>query len=143
GTGINCCGVAPDGRTHRFPAVGIVSGDWGGGTDLGETALWYALRDEDGRGERTSLRTMVPAHYGMRRPRQLMEALYFERIDEDRLSELAPVVFEAAIAGDAVARSIVDRQADEVVTMVATTIRNLGMTQLDPDVVRGGGICRN
>jgi N-acetylglucosamine kinase-like BadF-type ATPase len=143
GTGINCCGVAPDGRTHRFPAVGIVSGDWGGGTDLGEAALWYALRDQDGRGEKTSLRTMVPAHFGMRRPRQLMEALYFERVSEDRLAELAPVVFRAAIAGDAVARSIVDRQADEVVIMVETTIRNLRMTNLDPDVVMGGGIFRN
>jgi N-acetylglucosamine kinase-like BadF-type ATPase len=142
GTGINCCGVAPDGKTHRFPAVGIVSGDWGGGTDIGEAALWYALRDEDGRGERTILRKTVPIHFGMKRPYQVMTALYFETLDEDRLASLAPTVFEAAIGGDRVARSIVDRQADEVVIMVETTLRKLGMSNLDPDVVLGGGIFR-
>jgi N-acetylglucosamine kinase-like BadF-type ATPase len=143
GTGINCCGVAPDGKTHRFPAVGIVSGDWGGGTDIGETALWYALRDEDGRGERTILRKMVPAHFGMKRPYDVMSALYFETLPEDQLAGLAPVVFQAAMEGDDVARSIVDRQADEVVVMVDTTIRKLKMSDLDPDVVLGGGIFHN
>ena len=36
GYGINCSGVAPDGRITRFPAVGPISGDWGGGNDIGE-----------------------------------------------------------------------------------------------------------
>ena len=31
GAGINCVGMRPDGRTARFPALGRVSGDWGGG----------------------------------------------------------------------------------------------------------------
>src|SRR5207237_367317 len=35
GYGINCSGVAPDGRTFRFPALGEISGDWGGGRDIG------------------------------------------------------------------------------------------------------------
>ncbi len=32
--------VAPDGREARFPALGTVSGDWGGGEGLGQAALW-------------------------------------------------------------------------------------------------------
>ena len=72
----------------RFPAVGGISGDWGGGHDIGEMALWFALRAQDGRGERTSLATLVPAHFGLRRPRQVMEAMYFHRLDEDRVIEL-------------------------------------------------------
>ena len=143
GYGTNCSGVAPNGRTFRFPAVGDVSGDWGGGHDIGSTALWYALRAEDGRGERTALSTLVPDHFGLRRPRQLMEAMYFERIPGDRVVELPPLVFRAAEDGDAVARSIVDRQADEVVAMAGTAIRRLRMTGLDVDVVLGGGIFRN
>lgn len=143
GYGTNCSGLAPDGRTFRFPAVGPISGDWGGGTDIGGTALWYALRAQDGRGERTVLSQLVPAHFGMRRPRQVMEAMYFGRLAEDRVVELPPLVFRAAAEGDAVARSIVDRQADEIVAMAGTAIRKLGMAKLDADVVLGGGIFHN
>lgn len=143
GTGTNCTGVAPDGRIFRFPAVGGISGDWGGGWDLGEAALWHAIRAQDGRGETTSLRSAVPAHFALRRPSQVMEALYLGRLPEDRLPSLAPVVFAEAAAGDTVARALVDRQADEIVTMASVAIRRLRMTELDPDVVLGGGIFRN
>ncbi|MDV9174129.1 BadF/BadG/BcrA/BcrD ATPase family protein, partial [Streptomyces sp. W16] len=44
GTGINCVGVAPDGRTTGFAALGRISGDWGGGIDMGTSALWHAAR---------------------------------------------------------------------------------------------------
>jgi N-acetylglucosamine kinase-like BadF-type ATPase len=143
GYGTNCTGVAPDGRVTRFPAVGPISGDWGGGSEIGSMAAWYAVRSEDGRGPKTALQRSVPEHFGLRRPRQLTEAMYFERIGEERLTELAPLVFQAAMDGDAVARDIVDRQADEIVTMAGTAIRRLRMTRLDVEVVLGGGIFRN
>jgi N-acetylglucosamine kinase-like BadF-type ATPase len=143
GFGTNCSAVSPAGRTYRLPALGWIAGDWGGGSDIGEAALWHALRSQDGRGPRTALATSVPAHFGLRRPRQVMEALYLERVPEGRMSELPPIVFDAAAQGDAVARSIVDRQADEVVAMAGTAIRRLRMTGLDVDVVLGGGIFRN
>jgi N-acetylglucosamine kinase-like BadF-type ATPase len=142
GYGTNCAGVSPDGRVTRFPAIGPISGDWGGGSQLGGEAAWYAVRSEDGRGPKTALQVSVPSHFGFRNPRQLMEAIYFDRIDEERLAELAPVVFEEAIAGDAIARGIVDRQADEIVVMATTAIRRLRMRRLDVHVVLGGGIFR-
>jgi N-acetylglucosamine kinase-like BadF-type ATPase len=142
GFGTNCSAVAPDGRITRFPAVGAISGDWGGGADVGEAALWHAVRAEDGRGTRSALAEVVPAHFGMRRPRQVTEALYYGRLSEDRLVELAPIVFDAALGGDAVARSVVDRQADEIVAMATTAIRRLRMQRLDVPVVLGGGIFR-
>jgi N-acetylglucosamine kinase-like BadF-type ATPase len=52
------------------------------------------------------------------------------------------VVFEAAMGGDAVARSIVDRLADELVAMGAALIRRLHLARLDPDVILGGGVFR-
>jgi N-acetylglucosamine kinase-like BadF-type ATPase len=52
-------------------------------------------------------------------------------------------VFAEARGGDEVARSLVDRQADEIATMASVAIRRLRMTSLDPDVVLGGGIFRN
>ncbi len=143
GFGTNCSAVAPSGRTYRFPALGDIAGDWGGGADIGEAALWHALRSQDGRGDRTVLATTVPAHFGLRRPRQVMEAMYLGRLSRSRLSELSPLVFEGARSGDEVARAIADRQADEVVTMAGTAMRRLRMTDLDVDVVLGGGIFRN
>lgn len=141
GYGINCAGVAPDGRITRFPAVGY--GDWGGGMDIGGAAVWHAIRAEDGRGPKTVLATLVPEHFGMKRPRQILEALYFGRLPESRVVELPPLVFRAAIESDAVARSIVDRQADEIVALAGTAIRRLRMQKEDVDVVLGGGIFRN
>ena len=71
GAGINCVGVGPDGRHVRFPALGAISGDWGGGFDVGLAALSAAARSEDGRGPRTGLERAVPAllRAGARRPR--------------------------------------------------------------------------
>ena len=143
GFGTNCSGVAPDGRVFRLPAIGPVSGDWGGGGEIGTAALWHAIRAGDGRGTRTSLQRSVPAHYGMRTARQVMEAMYTERLGHDRLAELAPIVFADAAAGDAIATEIVDRQADEIAIMATAAIRKLGMRDRDPDVVLGGGIFRN
>ena len=143
GFGMNCSAIAPDGRVTRFPAVGPISGDWGGGADVGGAALWHAMRAEDGRGAASALTRSVPTHFGLRRPRQVFEAVYYGRLDEDRLLELAPIVFREASAGDIVARSIVDRQADEVVAMATTAITRLRMQKLDVDVVLGGGIFHN
>ena len=143
GSGMNCTGVAPDGRIFRFPALGDISGDWGGGYDLGSEALWHAIRSSDGRGARTSLERRVPAHLGFRRPRHVTEALHTGRLDPSDLRDLAPVLFDAATQDDdAVAGSLVDRQADEIVLMVRAALRRLRLTSLDPDVVLGGGIMR-
>ena len=142
GYGINCSGVAPDGRITRFPAVGPISGDWGGGNDIGEAGLWHAIRSEDGRGPKTELQRTIPACLGYRRPFQVLTALHTGKLDIDRIAQLPPVVFETAARGDATARSIIDRQADEVVALATTAIRRLRMTRLDVDVVLGGGIFR-
>jgi N-acetylglucosamine kinase-like BadF-type ATPase len=143
GYGTNCAGVAPDGRTYRLPSFGELSGDWGGGSDLGMAAQYHAIRASDGRGPKTMLTRMVPEHFGLRRPRQLAEAMYSGRLDEDRLAELTPAIFRASREGDEVARSIVGRQAAEIATMACAAIRKLRMTHLDVPVVLGGGVFDN
>ncbi|HEY7735813.1 MAG TPA: BadF/BadG/BcrA/BcrD ATPase family protein [Candidatus Limnocylindrales bacterium] len=140
GSGVNAHGVAPDGRHARLIALGEVSGDWGGGTDMGWSALAAAVRGRDGRGPRTSLERRVPAAFGLRRPDTLSRALYADRIDPARLSELSPLVFATAADGDPVAREIVDRLADEVVAMAGAMIRRLRLATTDVDVVLAGGV---
>jgi len=142
GQGINAAAVAPDGRSARFPAVGDIAGDWGGATSIGMEGLRAAIRGRDGRGARTSLERLVPAHFGLARPAAVTKAMYDGRLRERRVGELCPVVFAAATDGDAVARSIVDRLAAELVSMGSALIRRLRLGRLDLDVVLGGGVFR-
>jgi N-acetylglucosamine kinase-like BadF-type ATPase len=142
GAGVNAAGLAPDGRTARLDALGEISGDWGGGTDVGWAGLAAAVRARDGRGDQTVLERLVPAHFGLATPRALTQAFYDGRLAEARIRELSPVVFDAATDSDPVARAIVDRLADELVAMARAMLRRLKLTRLDPDVVLGGGVFR-
>lgn len=139
GTGLNCVGVSPDGRHARFPALGWTTGDWGGGTDVGAAAVSAAARSEDGRGPRTTLERLVPAHFGLTTPRELAEAIHFGRIASSRAAELVPLVLAEA-ADDAVAASIRDRLAGEVVALVRVAVERLGLADEEVEVVLGGGI---
>jgi N-acetylglucosamine kinase-like BadF-type ATPase len=68
--------------------------------------------------------------------------MYRGVIAEARIGELSPVVFATAAGGDAVARAVIDRLADEIVVMAGAMIRRLRLARLDPDVVLGGGVFR-
>jgi len=142
GQGVNAAAIAPNGRTARFPAVGDIAGDWGGGGSVGMAGLQAAIRGRDGRGPRTSLERSVPAHFGLARPASVTRAMYDGRISETRVGELSPVVFAAAQEGDAVARAIVDRLAAELVGMAAALIRRLRISSQDLEVVLAGGVFR-
>lgn len=142
GAGINCIGVAPDGREARFPALGATSGDWGGGGDLGAAALWSAIRGRDGRGPRTALERLVPDRFGLGRPLDVTMSIYRGRLPEERLADVAPDVFAAAAVGDLVARALLDRLADEVVAMTRSVARRLRLARSRPPVVLAGGVFR-
>jgi len=140
GAGINCVGMRPDGRTARFPAIGRISGDWGGGWGLAEEALWFAARAEDGRGEPTALAHTLPAHFGHTTMLALIEALHLEQVAYARRHELTPVLFATAADGDPVARALVDRLADEVVTMATVALTRLELLEEETPVLLGGGV---
>jgi N-acetylglucosamine kinase-like BadF-type ATPase len=142
GAGINCVGVAPDGRHARFPALGAITGDWGGGYDLGLAAVSAAARSEDGRGPRTSLERAVPAHFGLATPSELAEAIHAGRIEQRRVIELAPLVL-AESADDAVAAEIVGRLAAEVVALARVALTRLDLTNEPVEVVLGGGVLQD
>ncbi|OON80946.1 ATPase [Streptomyces tsukubensis] len=140
GAGINCAGMLPDGRTARFPAIGKLSGDWGGGSGLAEEALWYAARAEDGRGEATELAAALPAHFGLDSMYALIEAFHLGHLESPRRHELTPVLFATAAGGDAVAGAIVERMAEEVVVMSTVALGKLGLLSEEVPVLLGGGI---
>ncbi|WP_030161513.1 BadF/BadG/BcrA/BcrD ATPase family protein, partial [Streptomyces sp. NRRL S-244] len=140
GAGINCVGMRPDGRTARFPALGQISGDWGGGGGLAAEALWWAARAEDGRGGPTELAGALPGHFGLGSMAELIEALHLGTLASGRTHELVPVLFSVAAAGDAVASAIVERQADEVVALASVALARLDLLEQEAPVLLGGGV---
>ncbi|WP_327283473.1 MULTISPECIES: BadF/BadG/BcrA/BcrD ATPase family protein [unclassified Streptomyces] len=140
GAGINCVGMRPDGRTARFPALGQLSGDWGGGGGLAAEALWWAARAEDGRGGTTELAAALPGHFGLDSMAELIEALHLGALAQRRTHELVPVLFSVAAAGDRVASALVERQADEVVALASVALARLDLLDEEAPVLLGGGV---
>jgi N-acetylglucosamine kinase-like BadF-type ATPase len=141
GAGINCVGVTADGRQARFPSLGRISGDWGGGVQLGDEALWWAARAADGRGRPTVLEQVIVDHFGADSLQGVIEALHFGRIGHSRLGELAPAVLRAASHHhDEVAVDIVRRQAEEVVLYALAALRRLDLLGVTATVALGGGV---
>ncbi|MFG2618089.1 N-acetylglucosamine kinase [Streptomyces sp. NPDC048507] len=140
GAGINCVGMLPDGRTARFPALGMISGDWGGGGGLAEESLWWAARAEDGRGGPTRLAAALPGHFGLASMAALIEALHLGAVSRRRVHELVPVLFAVAAGGDAVASALVERQAAEVVAMASVALERLGLLEREAPVLLGGSV---
>ena len=143
GFGMNCVGVAPDGRQLRFPSLGAVSGDlMDGAGAIGIAAVSAAARSEDGRGPKTRLEQLVPEHFDASDTVTLARAIHAGDIPWRRLGELSPVVFAAADS-DPVAGELVDRQAAEVVAFVRAAVNRLDLANDEVEVVLGGSVLQS
>jgi N-acetylglucosamine kinase-like BadF-type ATPase len=142
GAGINCVGIAPDGRRARYPALGELTGDWGGGGGLGRTAMFAAVRGEDGRGPRTALTQAVAEHFGTETALDAALGFHLGTFAEERMHELSPLLLRVATAGDAEALAYVERQAQEVVVWARAALERLDLLDRDTEVVLGGGVLR-
>lgn len=142
GTGMNAIGVRADGAQVRFPALGPLSGDWGGGAELGDAVVWHAARAEDGRGPKTALVALLLNAVDAPTVASLIEDVHLGRRPDQSFAGLAPVLFEAADAGDVVARRVVQQQADEVVAFVRACVTRLDLADVEVPVLFGGGVAR-
>ncbi|MEU8513693.1 BadF/BadG/BcrA/BcrD ATPase family protein [Kitasatospora sp. NPDC048722] len=140
GAGINCVGLLPDGRTARFPALGELTGDWGGGASLAGHSMWHAVRAEDGRGGPTALARAIAEHYGLPSAGAVAEAVHLGHLPAARLHEIVRVLFAVADAGDPTALELVDRQADEIVRLAVVALTRLHLLDAPAPVVLGGGV---
>jgi N-acetylglucosamine kinase-like BadF-type ATPase len=136
---MNAVGVRADGASARFLALGAISGDWGGGQGLGSEALFHAARELDGRGPHTQLTAALEQELGAS-ALTVAEEMHLGVREYSDLARLAPAVFAAAEAGDAVAQALVDRTADEVLAFVRSSLNRLDLTTCAVPVVLGGGI---
>lgn len=140
GTGTNAAGRAPDGGEIILPALGPISGDWGGGAEIGQEIIRRIMRAWDGRGKPTVLLHMVLDSLGVSSPERLLQMLYRNQIEQHQILGLAPLLFEAAYAGDEVACQLVKEVGMEMGISARTIIRRLSLEDNDVEVVLGGSI---
>jgi len=143
GTGSIVYGRAADGREHRVGGWGPVLGDAGSGFAIGRAALRAAARAADGLGPATDLAERVPAGLGLADLEDLVA--WASPFAKDRIARVAPIVFESAAGGDAVAEDILRAAADDLARGVEAVVARLwvGPEAGGPGrVVLAGGVLR-
>lgn len=140
GTGFNAAGRTKDGRELILPALGAISGDWGGGGTLCMEMIRLVMRAWDGRGKPTALTSLILDALHQSSVEELLRALYHEQIPHEALLDLVPLLFEAAEAGDEPSRELLIKMGAEVGLTANTFIRRCNLEDEDVEVVLGGGI---
>ncbi len=142
GAGTNGAGRNSAGATVRLPALGSISGDWGGGGDFGRDAIWFVARAHDGRGRPTVLTDLVLNALGLSDVDEMIRRLYLRQLSSVQIIELAPLVFQAADVGDPVASQLVVRGGEEVATTARALLGRLGLLESAAQVILAGGMFR-
>ncbi len=121
GTGSIALAKRADGKELRAGGFGYLVGDEGSGFWLGREAIAASLRAIDGRGPPTLLTELLRSATG---GTDLVPWTYRHRQPVPRIAALAPLVAEAATAGDAIALELLRRAAAELASLaVAVTTR--------------------
>lgn len=136
GTG-SCIYARVNGKMSQVGGWGYLLGDEGSGFDLGRRALMTALKAYDGRGDAKKLLVLCEEKLGM--PiRDYIPVLY--RSDaKTEIAALAPLLLNAAAAGDQAAQAQCEEAAEEISHAILTADR----LTLGHCVVTGGSIWKN
>ncbi len=138
GTGSAALGRDVAGRVRQAGGWGWFIDDPGSGYWLGYQAMRAAARSCDGRGPMTVLEEKVRAFLRIATLHEMPNIIYNPHFSRERVAELAPIVFDAADAGDVCAEAILQDGFRELALMVATVARVLDMER--PLVSAVGGI---
>ncbi len=120
GTGSIAFARTPRGEFMRCGGWGYLLGDEGSGFDIGRNGVAMALKALDGRGRPTRLRERLEQFFGVERLDQAVPKIYAELAQRGDMAKLAPIVFEVAQQGDAVAAEIIRQAARDLAELVAT-----------------------
>jgi N-acetylglucosamine kinase-like BadF-type ATPase len=140
GSGLNAAVRTPDGREFILPNIGWISGDQGGGGDMSRLAIGAVARAWDGRGPPTILTEQVLQHFGYPSYEALLEALYTDVLPGRRVYKIAPLIFAAALEGDAVAQDLILRTGTEIGHVAGSLLRRMQMHRETCEVATGGSI---
>ena len=140
GTGSIAFTLDESGTDGRAGGWGHLLGDEGSAFQVVLQSLRAAARFADACGPRTALLDAFVHRMGLKEPRDLIPAVYRREWDRAALAALAPVVFDAASAGDEVALRVLQHQADELARTAAAAVRNSNLPAANLPVALAGGV---
>lgn len=138
GTSNNCRGWDRTHREGRVMGNGILFGEYGGSTELVLYAVQAVAREWTCRGPATVLTQRFVNLVGARDAADLLEGLSQGAYEIG--ARHARVIFEAAQAGDAVARTVIHWAAEELASLAVGVIRQLDLQRERFDVVLVGSL---
>jgi N-acetylglucosamine kinase-like BadF-type ATPase len=140
GTGASCYGRNAAGEDWRAGGWGHIISDEGSGYWLGVRAMESAVRAYDGRGAPTTLQETVAQALGIDDMNDILHRLYVVGLARAETAALAPLVIDAAHAGDDVALGLLRRGAEELAECVLAVARRLNMAEGVIEVALVGGL---
>ncbi len=136
GTGTNCWGWDEHHNIGRVTGVGY--GEHGGAGSIVERSLAAVAQEWTKRGPVTQLTPEFLHHTGAKDVPSLIEGL--EMGEYYIGSDLAPLIYQVADQGDAVALSIIQWAGSELGHTAVAVVRQLGIKDRDFEVVLVGSI---
>lgn len=141
GTGSSCFGMNAAGERWQAGGWGHLISDEGSSYWFGWNAIRLAAGAGDGRWQ-TALYTPVMRQLGIAGVADLHQRLYTQGISKAEVASFAPLVMEAAAAGDALAQALIRQGVHELALMVTAVARNLGWAAAPCEVTLTGGLWR-
>jgi N-acetylglucosamine kinase-like BadF-type ATPase len=136
GTGSIAYGCLPDGSRFRIGGWGHLVGDDGSGYFIGKEAVRAVLRAYDGLEPRTPLYDKIQAHFKVAAMPDIIPMIY--GTTKTTLANLAPLVIDAAEAGDTAAIRILENSARHLNELIRAALSRFDGP--DVPVVLAGGL---
>jgi len=140
GTGSIVFGRSEAGESTRAGGWGYLLGDEGSAYIIALQGLQAAARAADQRGGATGLLPRFLEKFQLRRPLDLIGAVYQGNVDRPTIASWSDVVFDEAAAGDAVAVDIITRGAAELADTIAVVCSQLAFERIPFPLALSGGL---
>jgi N-acetylglucosamine kinase-like BadF-type ATPase len=120
GTGSIIFGKDQNGVIHRCGGFGKIVGDEGSGYLIGKKGLMAAVREFDGRGEKSLITAFLKEKYQIESGHDIINAIHKNNFD---ISGVAPLVLASGVKKDNVALKIIDEETEELLSLISCIIK--------------------
>lgn len=140
GTGSGHAGRNVKGETCILRNMDYMLGNRGGGGELVEEVLHYAFRSDEGSGSKTILEAGVSKLFEEPNMEGVYQFLRNHPLTDEQKYQLPILVFEAARAGDEVAKQLIEDMARNVGQLDGAVIKKLGLCDQEVPLITVGSL---
>jgi N-acetylglucosamine kinase-like BadF-type ATPase len=135
GTGSIIMGKTGRGDVTSVGGWGRILGDEGSGYAIGREGIRAVTFAYDGRGDNTKLTDLLTRKYEWGSKEDIIKVVYQEGFE---ISQVAPLVMEAAVDNDVVCQKILQNAAGQLVDQLRVVVMRMGILKKIPVVLSGG-----